>query len=78
MEVKLTAVVVVWMINKEKREGQRPVQGQGPYAEISQVARSRKSFYGLIVTLEVAWTLVIFRVVFRDRANIYTNSSETI
>ena len=28
MEVKLTAGVVVWMIDKEKREGQWPVQGQ--------------------------------------------------
>ena len=27
---------------------------QRPYAEILLVARSRKSFYGLIVTLEVA------------------------
>ena len=50
---------------------------QGPYAEISLVAWSRKSFYLLIVALEVAWTLAVFRVVFRDRANIYTNSSET-
>ena len=45
----------------------------GPHAEISLVAWSKKSFYALIVTLEVAWTLVVFR----DRANIYTNSSET-
>ena len=33
----------------------------------------RKSFYLLIVALEVARTLVAFR----DRANIYTKSSET-